>query len=103
MMTAEGDAVKASWETPSWLGLASVTIAASLFLGQAMVDGGWLEAFFGRLAVLFWAGEAVWLVVTILAVRKRRAWWALLASPLALYPLVMAGALLAACSQGNCL
>ena len=85
------------------LGPVAATLAVALFLWQATRPDGWLEAAFGGLAVLFWAGAAFWLVTSILAIRARQHWWVIATAPFALYPISMVAILLAACVGGNCL
>lgn len=84
-----------------FFGAGAAILAVGIFLWQA--TDGWFEVAFGELALLFWAGIALWLVASALAVRARQHWWVITTAPFALYPLAAVALLIAACSQGNCL
>lgn len=87
----------------NWLTAIAIGIAAVLPLWQAMTEYGWLGIAFGRLSLLFWAVVLVWIVSVVCVLRWQRRWWVLLTAPIVLYPVVMSGALLGACTRGDCL
>ncbi|WP_315761022.1 hypothetical protein [Sphingomonas sp. Y38-1Y] len=78
-------------------------IAAIVPVWQTQLEHGWLELAFGGWAWLVWVAVAVWVACTVLAIRRHNAWWLLATAPFALYPVAVAGVILAACATGNCL
>ena len=85
------------------VGPASAVVAVSLFLWQASLADGWLEATPGAASPFFWAGFGAWIAFAAAAVRGKQLWWAIAGAPFALYPVVMFALLLAECAAGNCL
>jgi hypothetical protein len=77
--------------------------AVAIVLMQITRPYGGTEAAFGSLAPLFWIAALVWLIAAGLAIRVRQHWWALASAPFVLYPVTMAGLLLAACLGGSCI
>ena len=80
-----------------------VLIAAAMPLWQMQFRYGWLGMALGTWAWLFWTAVLTWLVCVVLAIKRFKGWWLLLTTPLVLFPVVMAGGLLAACATGDCL
>ena len=104
MMESSTDAAEeGTFRVSDYLGQLSAILAVGIFLWQAGLDDGWLEAAFGRPATFFWLLIAVWFTVSILAIRRRQHWWVIPTAPFAIYPVFMAGILTTACMQGNCL
>jgi hypothetical protein len=86
-----------------FLGHFSAILAVGIFLWQANLEDGWLEAAFGPPSTVFWLLIAAWLSVSILALRRRQHWWVVATAPFAIYPIFMAAILFGACVQGNCI
>ena len=85
-----------------WPALVALTVPVAFLIWQSSFEGSWLEMALGRWAAIFWLAVLVWLGALALALRRKQ-WWALIAAPLALYPIVMAFAVLGACATGDCL
>ena len=85
-----------------WPALVALIVPVGFLIGQATFRYGWLEMALGGQAWAFWIAVVVWLVALVTALRRKH-WWALIAAPLALYPIVMAALLLIACAGGDCL
>lgn len=102
-MKAEPQTAEAGVRLSDFYGHISASIAVGLFLWQATRTGGWFEAAFGGSANLFWVAVAVWLITSVLSVRKRQYWWVIVTAPFAIYPIAMVAVLAGACARGNCL
>ena len=86
-----------------WLSIPIIIIGVALPFWQLQFPYGWLEMALGGFAWLFWMIVVAWAVLTIIAIRRHRAWWLLITAPLVLYPVVMAALLIAGCMGGDCL
>ena len=80
-----------------------LVIAVAIPVWQSQFKYGWLEMALGGWAWLFWIAVLAWAVCVVLAIKRFKLWWLLLSAPLILFPVVMAGVLLAACATGDCL
>ena len=85
------------------LGLIPIVIAVALPIWQSQFEYGWTEMALGVWAWLFWIAVLTWAACVALAIKRFKWWWLLLTTPLVLFPVVMAGGLLAACATGDCL
>jgi hypothetical protein len=80
-----------------------LVIAVAMPVWQSQFKYGWLEMALGGWAWLFCIAVLAWAVCVVLAIKRFKLWWLLLSAPLILFPVVMAGVLLAACATGDCL
>lgn len=89
--------------TVNWLAVTAVCIAAVMLPWKALTDGGWLMVALGPLGPLYWLLALIWVACVIYLVRLRKHLWVLITAPVVFYPVVVIGALLNSCYNGNCL
>jgi hypothetical protein len=80
-----------------------IVIAVALPVWQSQFKDGSLGMAFGGWMWLFWIAVLTWTVCVVLAIKRFKQWWLLLSAPFVLFPVVMAGGILAACATGDCL
>lgn len=81
----------------------ALAIAIALPVRAAVADYGWLDLPFGTYALLFWFAVLIWGACVVATLLWRQRWWILLTAPVVLYPVGIAGLLIAACMRGDCL
>ena len=84
-------------------GPASAILATALFIWPATHPDTWLGVAFGSGSSIFWLGSLLWIVITIVAIRRRQHWWVIPTAPFALWPLVISVLFYAECMRGNCI